>query len=219
MMKKFIFVRNNKIRGKEELQGICSQFHFKHAYGEETPKIFFATKHKVVEYDIHSEEVTTILSLNFELGYQLSFQPNIFEMNDAQTCSIIANSYESAFFNHKTGLRRYIGEVFSISLIREIVYDNDWKQFYVMANKYKGKLGLYVIRFHEDEPDDFEFLLKFKNKLEVSDAHIIVHRCPIKNYKELILSYKSIYVNTYSVAVFDISDPRFFTTVFRHDSF
>ena len=102
-----------------------------------------------MEYNIETEEVNVIQTLDFELGENLSYQPNIFEMNSKQNCSIVSNIHESAFFNHETGHGIYIGEMFNISLIREIVYDNDTNQFFILANKYRGKLGLYVIKFHE----------------------------------------------------------------------
>ena len=45
-----------------------------------------------------------------------------------------------------------------------------------MANRYKDKLGFFVIRFQEEDPDDFHFLIKLRNKLEINDANIFVMR-------------------------------------------
>ena len=42
--------------------------------------------------------------------------------------------------------------------------------------------------------------------LEIGNANIEVNIFPDKNYKELVLSYKSIYINSYMVTVIDISD-------------
>ena len=72
-------------------------------------------------------------------------------------------------------------------------------------------LGFFVIKFLEEDPDDFYFIIKLKNKLEINDANIFVMRTfgqgPDKsnNYKELVLSFKSIYLNSYSITVLDIS--------------
>lgn len=88
-----------------------------------------------------------------------------------------------------------------------------------MANKYRKKLGLFIIRIEEEHPENYDFLLKLKNKLDIGDANIEVHKCPIKNYKELIVSYKTIYMNTFNVTVLDITNPKAFKTVFRHESF
>ena len=90
-----------------------------------------------------------------------------------------------------------------------------------MANRYKEKLGFFVIVFHEENPDDFHFLIKIKNKLDIADANIYVLRNMNKMYKELILSYKTIYLNTYNITVLDIStsSTRDENAVFRHESF
>ena len=88
-----------------------------------------------------------------------------------------------------------------------------------MANKYREKLGLFIIKLEEEHPENYMFLLKIKNKLDVGDADIEVHKCKEKGYKELIISYKTIYMNTYNVTVIDITSPTVFKTIFRHESF
>lgn len=77
--------------------------------------------------------------------------------------------------------------------------------FYLMANRFQDKLGFFCIVFHEEDPDNFHFLMKLKNKLDIADANIFVLRNPDKMYKELVLSYKTIYLNTYNITVLDIS--------------
>ena len=74
-----------------------------------------------------------------------------------------------------------------------------------MANRYHDKLGFFVIVFYEENPDDFHFLINYKNKLDIADANIMVLRNMNKMYKELILSYKTIYLNTFNITVLDIS--------------
>ena len=88
----------------------------------------------------------------------------------------------------------------------QIVYDHEFHCFFIMANKYKHKLGLFVIKLEEENPEKPHFLLKLKNKLDIGDADIEVHKCPEKGYKELIISYKTIYLNSYNVTVIDITN-------------
>ena len=81
-------------------------------------------------------------------------------------------------------------------------------------------MGLFIVRLYEEDPKQFTFLLKIKNKLQIGNANISVNFFPDKNYKELILSYKSIYINSYMVTVIDISDlSTDHSTIFRHESF
>lgn len=77
---------------------------------------------------------------------------------------------------------------------------------------------------NEKNPKDFKFLTKWKNKLDIGDANIFVLRHHNKEktqfYKELVISYKTIYINTYNVTVMDISTKDGEqTTLFRHESF
>ena len=92
----------------------------------------------------------------------------------------------------------------------------------MLANKYKGRLGLFVVRLFELDPKMYSFLLKIKNKLDVGDANLQVLRNKEKEYKELIVSYKTIYLNSYNVTSIDLSQKSAhgdYTTVFRHESF
>ena len=63
-----------------------------------------------------------------------------------------------------------------------------------------------------------KFILRIKNRLEIDDADVVVIRDEINRYKELLISYKTIYMNTYNLQVIDlISDEQW--TIYKHDSF
>jgi hypothetical protein len=87
-----------------------------------------------------------------------------------------------------------------------------------LANKHQGKLGVFLIKFHEQNPKNFIFFLKYKTKLEIADADIAVMRNKKSGFKELIVSFKTINVNTYNVYIVDISEKNP-TPLFRHESF
>jgi hypothetical protein len=63
---------------------------------------------------------------------------------------------------------------------------------------------LFVVRIRAFDPRNCFFLLKLKNKMQIGDANMNVLRNRANNFKELVVSYKTIFVNTYSVVVFDI---------------
>ena len=42
-----------------------------------------------------------------------------------------------------------LDELYSISNIQEIIYDHDDCKFYMLVNKHKGKLGLFLIQINE----------------------------------------------------------------------
>lgn len=139
-------------------------------------------------------------------------------MNDDQTISIIASQDDGIYFNHRTGAFVDLDENFKVTNIKEIIHDNEDRVFYMMCNKYMGKLGLFLIMFDEFNPTKHNFFFKLKNRLDIANANLFVVRNLEKKYKELIVSYKSIVVNTYTIMVLDISleDPW---TLFRHEAF
>ena len=102
-------------------------------------------------------------------------------------------------------------ERFNIGIIKEILYDEDDKCFYLVANKYDEKLGFFIIKMSETDPiNNFKFLTKYKNKLDIGDCKLFVMRSRIgkdkkTQLKELVISYKTIYINTYNIVIMDIS--------------
>ena len=123
-----------------------------------------------------------------------------------------------------------IDEYMNIGHIKEIIHDQDDSVFYILANKYDEKFGFFLIRIKDrwtgkfnlqkkDNPS-FEFIISYKNKLEIGDASVAVLRDRVQGYKELVLSYKTIYINTYNVHVMDISPQnKGQPTLYRHESF
>jgi hypothetical protein len=91
------------------------------------------------------------------------------------------------------------------------------------------KLGFYVLKIDEENPlpKDDNFLIKWSNKLNFGNTSLNILRSRVQDsegndveHKELIVSYKKIFVNVYDVIVMDISvetdDP---TLIFRHESY
>ena len=92
-----------------------------------------------------------------------------------------------------------------------------------MANKCDEKLGVYVLKMSENDAKNTRFLIKWKNKLNIDDVNMnILHSNSIKHpehlFSELIINYKTIYLNTYNVIVLDISHEGQQNIIFRHES-
>ena len=77
---------------------------------------------------------------------------------------------------------------------------------------------MFLIKFSESTPSEHKFIHKWKNKLDISDADVAIVRNTKKKYKELVVSFKTIYMNTYNVQVIDISSDEE-KMLFRHESF
>lgn len=84
-----------------------------------------------------------------------------------------------------------------------MIYDGVDKCWYMLANKHEEMLGFYVIQFLEDDISKPVFLVKWKNKLNVGNANMAINEDE-KGFRELIINYKVIYINTYNVMVLDL---------------
>ena len=88
-----------------------------------------------------------------------------------------------------------------------------------MCNTYFEKLGFFVLRIDPKAPKETKFMIKWKNKLDCADSQIYILRDRQSGLKELILAFKIIYVNMYSLFSLDISVDDTEMIIFRHESF
>ena len=100
-----------------------------------------------------------------------------------------------------------------------MIYEPDEGVFYMLCNKCNEKLGLFLIQFQEKDPKNYKFFLKYQNKLDIANADIAIINNKEKGIKELLISYKTIYVNTYTLQVVDISLPNTEITIFKSEKF
>jgi hypothetical protein len=191
------------------------QFHFRNTKNRrEFSTLIFAKYDRLLEFDFINERVKEIVIFQVPL----TRQPEFFLMNDDQTVSIIASQDDGIYYNHRNRKFVDLDYKFDISNIKEIIHDYEEKCFYVLSNKYQQKLGMFLIKFSESTPSEHKFILKWKNKLDISDADVAIVRNTKKKYKELVVSFKTIYMNTYNVQVIDISSDEE-KMLFRHESF
>ena len=94
--------------------------------------------------------------------------------------------------------------------------------FYLLANRNSGIIGFFLMRFPVDDPHKVERLTMWKHNLDIDNANMFISRGNNERlkYRELIISYKTIFINTYTVAVKDLSDPKGQGAVlYKHESF
>ena len=116
-----------------------------------------------------------------------------------------------------------LDEIFDVNLICEVVLDEDEGQFYFLSNMRQGKLGFFLIRFSVSDPNKHDYLTMWRHKLDIADVNMQIFRDVDANgepFKELIIGYKTIYINTYNLVVQDLGgalEDR--ATLQRHESF
>ena len=78
-------------------------------------------------------------------------------------------------------------------------------------------MGFYILEIHQDYPTEGRFIMKWNNQEELGDANIIIKRDETRKLKELIVSYKQSYGNTYNIIVLDMTNNC--NIIFKHDGF
>ena len=91
-------------------------------------------------------------------------------------------------------------------------------KFYVLANKSKKKLGYFLLELDcclSSNISNHKYVIKWVDKLEIGDGGL-----QILNYKEskqaIIVSFKVIYENTYTVLIVDKNNYRI---LYKHNSY
>lgn len=70
-------------------------------------------------------------------------------------------------------------------------------------------MGFYLIKFCQYDPQDYKNLTQWRHKLDIGDVDIYILRGQDNtisgSYKELVIGFKTIYINTYTIVVQDLS--------------
>lgn len=181
----------------------------------EQDEILFAKFDEIIALNFFTSRMRTI----YKFKNPFRGQPHSFQPNNEQTVFVVTTNDETKYVNMKLNQEVELNNEYSIDVIKEVLYDNEDQHFYILANKYEEKLGFYVMRLEVQDPYKIKYLIKWKNKLDIGDTNIFKLRNFEKGLKELIISYKTIFINTYNVICMDISVDDEQTIIFRHESF
>lgn len=92
-----------------------------------------------------------------------------------------------------------------ISSIQNIVADKS--TFYILANKRDYRLGIYIFSIDMNNPTEpANYLLNWANKMDIADCDLNLMTITKGKFikKSLVVSYKSIGINTFNVNVIDL---------------
>lgn len=133
---------------------------------------------------------------------------------------VVASPEDCLYLDLKKDIEMDIDNEYKVSLIKEIIFDEEDRLFYFLSNKFEEKLGFFVFSIKEQDPLDYRFFIKYKNKLDIGDADIYILRSKKNRLKEIVISYKTIYINTFNILVMDISAKTTEKSIiFRHETF
>jgi hypothetical protein len=145
-------------------------------------------------------------------------QPQFFMANSEQSIYVISNKEDTRHINVGTKTETDITRGCGVTAILKIIYDPEDKKFFIMANKC-DYLGLYIVKLDALNPQESCFIIKWQSKLLNGDGNMIIFRNKQRGLKELIVSYKTIYILTYNLILLDITTENDPSMIFRHESF
>ena len=86
---------------------------------------------------------------------------------------------------------------------------------------FNNHYGLFLVRFDEMNPLNYKFILCINDKVEIDDGDIVIIRDVSRahvHHKDLLISYKTIFMNSYHLQIIDLcSDQQY--TIYWHESF
>ena len=132
-------------------------------------------------------------------------------------CSPSNSLYVNLSINE--GVEFDIDDKIEISQIKLIGYDSQGDDFFILCNKYLGKLGLFLLKFDSTHFENLQFLIKYENKLDIDDGYFYVLNHLQSGVRELVLSYKTIFMNIHTIISLDLNTEKDCNIIFMHESF
>lgn len=140
---------------------------------------------------------------------------HLFSMTNDQTRCLIASNTKLMFVNIAKKIQKNMTKMVEMTDFKHIIYNAGDDQFYVLANRFNGKLGVYVITINASDYTMIGYVYKQDTNLDIADANLYINN--FNQLKELIISYKVIYINTFDILIIDLRLPGY-RLVFKHES-
>ena len=197
----------------EKFQSVTMDFYFN--TDDDSPTLIFAKQDSIITLNFENGEVETM----YQFKDRLHIQPQFLTMNEEQDVMIIASEKDGIYINLKQKVEIDIDAEYGIESLKKIIYDADDQSFFVLANHYKSTLGIYLVKFYENDPFHNQFVIRWNTFLDIGNISVFIMRNEQLRYKELVIGYCSIFVNTHNIIVMDISEIKNNNMVFRHESY
>ena len=135
---------------------------------------------------------------------------------------MLASQSDGIWINKKNNTEIDIDQEFDISDIKSLLYDEEDQVFYLLANRKKGIIGFYLMKFPVNDPTNVKNLTMWKHNLDIDNANMFISKGNNENkrYRELIIGCKTIFINTYTVICKDLSDlDNEAAVLYKHEAF
>lgn len=145
----------------------------------------------------------------------LEDQPDYVVFDQSQKFAMVASASQAIWIDLAAKKAELLDSQFSMTDFKCLMTYGD--KFYLLANKLDEKLGYYLLEINTNyaADKDYVFVIKWVNKLNIGNADLdVVRHVKVDDdnnetvRSEIIISFKTIYENTYTVLVLDLSSYR-----------
>lgn len=175
---------------------------------------------KIVKYNYREEVETQI----YAYEQALEDQPDYVVFDDTQKFAIVASANQALWIDlgAQSNGEYNLDTRFNMKDFKCLMAYGG--KFYLLANKLDDKLGYYLLEINTNfkENSVHHFVIKWVNKLNIgnADLDVVTHTDTGEDddtetvRAEIIISFKTIYENTYTVLVLDLAS---FRILYKHD--
>ena len=116
------------------------QFFFKNNKGDKRDSCFFAMFDQIIEFNFEKESYLTY----YQFKTPLTRQPQFFRMNTEQTIMVAATEQDAIYMDINAKKEVDLDEEYNLTLLKEVIFDEDDKTFYIIANNFNNLFGVFI---------------------------------------------------------------------------
>ena len=154
---------------------------------------------------------TQTISVMITFTEKFEYQPHSFIIVPESDYFLVVTKRRAKLINQANAKEYNLHTMYSIDMLMAAAFDEDDRTIYLVANKQMDLLGFYLLKFSPKEPEKFKNITEWRHKLDIGDVSLNIKRGVdpvVGHYKELIIGFKVIYMNTYTVHIEDLSGPE-----------
>jgi hypothetical protein len=87
---------------------------------------------------------------------------------------IAATEQDGIHVNLMTDTETDLDELLEVSRLKSVEYDLELGLFYILANKYRQGVGVYVVMLDAKEPTDFSIIFRKTTMLDIDDCTLAI---------------------------------------------
>ena len=160
----FVLTKKINLKDMEIFEKVAMDFFFtENSPDEPYNTLMFAKKDCIFNLNFETEQTEVLYTLKDPFARQ----PQFFKCNESQKIILIASKQECFHINLDKKEEIDLDHLYSVKNIESVSYDDVDKCFYLLSNKLRTRLGLYLLQINEIDPSQYNYVIKWNTKLKL----------------------------------------------------